>query len=70
MYDKDGKLITEADNYGQNMGTYNYASSSKAASAHNKFDVDTYKKWGFYKYYEPRYKGDDDYLLYKKFSIG
>jgi len=46
VYDKDGKLITENDNNGKNMGTYNYASSSKDASNHNKFDVNTYKDWG------------------------
>ncbi len=46
VYNKDGKLITENDNNGQNMGTYNYASSSKDSTAHNNFDVSTYKKWG------------------------
>ena len=46
VYDKDGQLITEADNNGQNMGTYNYASSSKDSGTHTKYDVDTYKDWG------------------------
>ena len=37
---------TENDDNGKNMGTYNYASSSKDAGNHTKYDVDTYKKWG------------------------
>ncbi|HBZ53378.1 MAG TPA: hypothetical protein DEO82_06355 [Eubacterium sp.] len=46
VYDKDGKLITENDDNGKNMGTYNYASSSKDSTAHIKYDVDTYEDWG------------------------
>nr|MCR5517778.1 hypothetical protein [Lachnospiraceae bacterium] len=46
VYDKDGKLITENDDNGKNMGTYNYASSFKKSTVHEKFDVDTYKEWG------------------------
>ena len=46
VYDKDGNLITENDDNGKNMGTYNYASSSKDAGTHNEFDVKTYKNWG------------------------
>ena len=46
VYDKNGNIITENDNYGKNMGTYNYASSSKQAKKHNKFDRDTYLEYG------------------------
>ena len=46
VYDKDGTLITENDDYGKNMGTYNYASLSKDAGNHKKFDVTTYENWG------------------------
>ena len=43
VYDKNGNIITENDNYGKNMGTYNYASSSKQAKKHTKYDVKTYE---------------------------
>lgn len=46
VYDKNGNLITENDDYGKNMGTYNYASSSTQSKLHDKFDVKTYEKWG------------------------
>ena len=46
MYDKDGNLITEINDNGKNMGTYNYASSSKDSDTHTKYDVDTYENWG------------------------
>jgi len=34
VYDINGKLISESDDYGKNMGTYNYASSSKNSKLH------------------------------------
>ena len=40
VYDKNGNIITENNDYGKNMGTYNYASSSKHKKKHNK-DEDT-----------------------------
>ena len=43
VYDKNGKLLTESDDYGKNMGTYNYASSSKKGKLHNRLDVSTYE---------------------------
>lgn len=46
VYDKNGNLITENDDYGKNMGTYNYASSSTQSKLHDKFDVKTYENWG------------------------
>lgn len=46
VYDKNGNIITENDDYGKNMGTYNYASSSKQAGSHQIYDVDTYNKYG------------------------
>jgi len=46
VYDKNGELITGADDFGKNMGTYNFASSSKESPFHNKFDVYTYETWG------------------------
>ena len=46
VYDKNGKLITENDDNGKNMGTYNYASSSSDAEYHIKVDVKTYETWG------------------------
>ena len=46
MYDKEGNLITENDDNGKNMGTYNYASSSKDGDTHKIYDVKTYEEWG------------------------
>ena len=46
VYDKNGNIITENNDYGKNMGTYNYASSSKHKKKHNKFDRDTYLEYG------------------------
>ena len=46
VYDKDGNLIAENDDNGKNMGTYNYASSSKDAGNHTKYDVKTYEELG------------------------
>lgn len=43
VYDKNGKLLTESDDYGKNMGTFNYASSSKKGKLHNRLDVSTYE---------------------------
>ena len=44
VYDINGKIITENDDYGKNMGTYNYISSSKYGKKHTKYDVKTYEK--------------------------
>ena len=44
VYDINGKIITEKDDYGKNMGTYNYISSSKYGKKHTKYDVKTYEK--------------------------
>ncbi len=46
VYDINGNLLTENDDYGENMGTYNYASSSSSSYMHSKLDVATYNKWG------------------------
>ena len=44
VYDKDGNIITEINDYGKNMGTYNYASSSKHPKNHTDYDVKTYER--------------------------
>ena len=44
VYDKDGNIITEINDYGKNMGTYNYASSSKHPKKHTDYDVKTYER--------------------------
>lgn len=60
VYNKNGVLISEYDNYGQNMGTYNYASSSKEKLNHTKYDVDTYNDWGNTIYDTPPKNNEQD----------
>jgi len=45
VYNFDGILLT-AENDPVNCGTYNYCSDQINSELHQKFDIDTYFKWG------------------------
>lgn len=42
----DGAITVNSNNFCVNCGTYNYCSDQINSELHQKFDIDTYFKWG------------------------